>query len=87
VLSTSNLSSSFLSVFGFGPVTPRGYGIGPHSGLAGVWCLCADGREVGYNIKDNRMVFNVTSKYRQTRQFVQNLNQALVDMRALANAV
>lgn len=40
----------------------------------------------GYIIKDNKMVFNVTSKHRETQRFAQHIERALLDMKTIAEA-
>ncbi|KAL7275183.1 carnitine O-acetyltransferase yat1 [Rhizina undulata] len=64
VLSTSNCGNPSLRLFGFGPTSGDGFGI-------------------GYIIKDESISISVSSKHRQTKRFVDTMQNYLLEIRHL----
>lgn len=81
VLSTSNCGSSSLTLFGFGPVVPHGYGLGIFSTLQ-VYVLILS----GYIIHDHAIIVNITSKHRETEVFMGHLRRAFEEIRQMLEA-
>lgn len=68
ILSTSNCGNPSLRLFGFGPTSADGFGI-------------------GYIIKNDSISICVSSKHRQTRRFVDTLNNYFLEIRHVLRQV
>ncbi|KAK9454078.1 hypothetical protein V1511DRAFT_461297 [Dipodascopsis uninucleata] len=64
IISTSNCGNPSLRLFGFGPTSQDGFGI-------------------GYIIKNDSLSISASSKHRQTRRFLDTLNNYLIEVRSL----
>ncbi|KAK7205086.1 carnitine O-acetyltransferase, variant 2 [Myxozyma melibiosi] len=67
IISTSNCGNPSLRLFGFGPTSQDGFGI-------------------GYIIKNDAISVCASSKHRQTRRFLDTLNNYLIEVRSLLRA-
>jgi carnitine O-acetyltransferase len=82
VLSTSNCGNPALRLFGFGPVTPEGYGIGKLDDLNDVF-QSSELTCVGYIIKEEGISVCMSSKHLQTRRLLSTLQAYLMEVKGM----